>query len=71
MLAVAEKKLMDLSEIVVDETMDKTERLKKYIKDIGNPYEFRVGDVEVMISFESDGQSLQEKMEGYFRSKII
>jgi len=70
-LAVAEKKLMDLSEIVIDETMNKTERLKKYIRDIGNPYEFRVGDVEVMISFESDGQSLQEKMEGYFSSKII
>lgn len=68
---MAKQQLRDLSEIVIDQTLDKPERLEKYLKDIGNPYEFRVGDVEVMISFESDGRSLQEKLEGYLTRKLF
>ena len=50
MLAVAEKKLVDLSEVSIAHTLSKEERIKKYIDDIGDPYNFKIGDIEVSIS---------------------
>lgn len=70
MLKVAEKKLVDLSEVAIAHTLSKEERIKKYIEDIGDPYNFKVGDMEVVVSFESDGESLQRKMERYFETMI-
>jgi len=71
MVQMAGKELVDISEIRIDRSLSKTDRIKKYIQDIGNPYDFKVGDLEVEISFESDGQSLQDKMEQYFETMII
>lgn len=71
MLAMADKKLVDISGITIDQSLNKEERIKKYIEDIGNPYHFKIGDVEVVIRFESDGESLQEKLEKYFESMMI
>lgn len=71
MLTVAEKKLVDLSSVSIAHAVSKEERIKKYIEDIGDPYNFKVGDMEVSVSFESDGESLQRKMEKYFETMII
>lgn len=71
MLAVAEKKLVDLSEVSIAHTLSKEERIKKYIDDIGDPCNFKIGDIEVSISFEPDGESLQRKMERYFETMNI
>ena len=68
---MAEKELVDLSEITIDHTLDKVDRIKKYIADIGDPYHFRVGEIKVKISFESDGCTMQEKMQKYFESMMM
>ena len=47
------------------------ERINSFIEKVGNPYAFRVGKVEVEISFESDGESLQDKMERYFETIVF
>ena len=62
------EQLVDLAEIEIDNFLNKTERINSFIEKVGNPYAFRVGKVEVEISFESDGESLQDKMERYFET---
>lgn len=63
--------LVDLSEIEIDNSLNKTERIRSFIEKVGNPYAFQVGKVEVEISFESDGESLQDKMERYFETIVF
>lgn len=63
--------LVDLSEVEIDNSLNKAERIHSFIEKVGNPYAFRVGNVEVEISFESDGESLQDKMERYFETIVF
>ena len=65
------EQLVDLAEIEIDNFLNKTERINIFIEKVGNPYAFRVGKVEVEISFESDGESLQDKMERYFETIVF
>ena len=67
------EQLVDLSEveIEIDNSLNKAERIHSFIEKVGNPYAFRVGNVEVEISFESDGESLQDKMERYFETIVF
>ena len=55
----------------IDNSLNKAERIHSFIEKVGNPYAFRVGNVEVEISFESDGESLQDKMERYFETIVF
>ncbi|MEF9840409.1 MAG: hypothetical protein RR791_05585 [Lachnospiraceae bacterium] len=63
--------LIDISGIVIDCTVDKSQRVKKFVETVVNPYAFKVGDVEVAISFNPKGGKLQDKMEDYFAGLII
>lgn len=54
---------MNLEEIEVDTSLPKEKRVTQFIEKIGNPYAFNVGNVEVNLCFQSDGVSLQEKIE--------
>lgn len=65
------EQLVYLAEIEIDNFSNKTERINSFIEKVGNPYAFRVGKVEVEISFESDGESLQDKMERYFETIVF
>lgn len=47
------EQLVDLSEVEIDNSLNKAERIHSFIEKVGNPYAFRVGNVEVEISFES------------------
>ena len=65
------EQLVDLSEVEIDNSLNKAERIHSFIEKVGNPYAFRVGNVEVEISFEADGESLQDKMERYFETIVF
>ena len=65
------EQLVDLSEVEIDNSLNKAERIHSFIEKVGNPYAFRVGNVEVEISFESDGESLQDKMERYSETIVF
>ena len=65
------EQLVDLSEVEIDNSLNKAERIHSFIEKVGNPCDFRVGYVEVEISFESDGESLQDKMERYFETIVF
>ena len=57
------EQLMDLKSIEIDEEKSKEERISDYIRQVKNPYYFKVGDVAVRLSFDEGGRTFQECME--------
>ncbi len=57
--------LVDVTRIHIDEGLTKEERLKEFIRQVKNPYCFRVGDVVVKNVYSGDGVSLRERFEQY------
>ena len=60
--------LVDISDVKIDTTMNKTDRIQNFIRDIKNPYCFRCKHTVVKVSFCSDGGSFQELLQDYFSS---
>ncbi len=53
--------LVDVNTIRIDDSLSKEERLAEYIRQVKNPYCFRVGKMTVKCTFSDDGISLQER----------
>lgn len=60
--------LVDISDIKIDITMEKNDRMQNFIKDIKNPYCFRCKNTVVKVSFCNEGGSFQELLQDYFSS---
>ena len=60
--------LVDVTQIVIDENLPKEERVKKYLRQVKNPYCFKVGDVVVKCSYSNDGVTLKERFEQLVRT---
>ena len=58
--------LVDISDVKIDTTMKKTDRIQNFIRDIKNPYCFRCKNTVVKVSFCSEGGSFQELLQDYF-----
>lgn len=68
-IAVVDKsRLVDISTIKVDKELPVKERVKSYIKQIKNPYCFKVNDTVVKIRFSDTNITLEQRLEGYFGS---
>lgn len=64
--AVDIKNLVDISDVKIDTSMKKTDRIQNFIRDIKNPYCFRCKNTVVKVSFCSEGGSFQELLQDYF-----
>lgn len=60
--------LVDVTTIKIDENMSKEERKAEYLKQVKNPYCFRVGDVVVKNVYSSDGVTLKDRFEQFART---
>ena len=60
--------LVDVTGIVIDESLSKEERKAEYLRQVKNPYCFRVGDVVVKNVDSNDGVTLQERFEQFART---
>lgn len=56
-------KLVDISNIKIDETAPVSDRVFQFIEQIGNPYCFKVGNVAVKVSYQEEGESFQKRFE--------
>lgn len=65
---VAPETLVDVTGIVIDESLSKEERKAEYLRQVKNPYCFRVGDVVVKNVYSNDGVTLQERFEQFART---
>lgn len=66
-LKQAKSQLVDLRDVKIDQRLTKENRIKSYIKQVKNPYLFKVGDTAVRIRFTESGPSFEEKLLGIIR----
>ncbi len=59
--------LVDIRTVTVDKTLPQTKRLADFIRQIGNPYRFRCGDMIVNIRFTENGPTMEECLQGILR----
>ena len=57
------KEMKDIRDIRIDRNLPKEKRVKQYLRQVGNPYLVRVGDVKVKIRFANDGTSFEDAYE--------
>jgi hypothetical protein len=55
--------LIDLNDVHVDTNLPKIERIKDFIRQIKNPYCYKVGKTAVKVNYANDGVSLEERLE--------
>lgn len=65
------EQLVDIRKVKIDMSLSKEERIKEFIKKVGDPYCFKVGNVIVRSSFKANEGTLQEKMECYLETSVI
>ena len=61
-------RLVDINEIEIDDSLPPKERAAEFLRQIKNPYCFRVGTVVVKNVCSDDGVSLQERFEQFART---
>ena len=61
-------RLVDINEIEIDDSLPPKERTAEFLRQIQNPYCFRVGKVIVKNVYSDDGVSLQERFEQFART---
>lgn len=66
---VKREDLVDIRDVVVDPDLPKEERIKSFVKQIRNPYCFKVGKLVVKTSFADTDVTLDERLEHYIRNK--
>lgn len=60
---VETEELKDIRKIRVDRKQTKEKRIAQYLKQVGNPYMVRVGNVKVKIRFANNGISFEDAFE--------
>lgn len=60
--------LVDVTQVHIDENLPKEERLKEFVRQVKNPYCFRIGNVVVKNVYSNDGVSLKERFEQFARN---
>ena len=58
--------LVDIRDVQTRRELPKEERIREFIRQIRNPYCFRVGKVAVKVSYAENGASLEERLESLF-----
>lgn len=66
---VSRNDLIDIRDVKIDQELPKEERIKQFIKQIKNPYCFKVGNVVVKTEFADTDVTLDDRLEHYLRNK--
>lgn len=57
------KQMKDIRDIRIDRNLPREKREKQYLKQVGNPYLVRVGNVKVKIRFANNGTTFEDTFE--------
>ena len=55
--------LVDIDTVVIDRDKPACEKILSFIKQVRNPYFFKVGNTPVRVSFDGNGDTLQKCMQ--------
>ena len=61
--------LVDIRDVVIDQDAPKEEKIKSFMRQIRNPYCFKVGNVVVKTTFADTDATLDDSLEHYLRNK--
>jgi hypothetical protein len=56
---------VDIKSIQLDMDVPAAERAEQYLRQVKNPYHFRVGDIAVNVEFTEGGKSLRDCIKSY------
>ena len=57
------KDMKDIRDIRIDRALPKEKRTKQYLKQVGNPYLVRVGNIKVKVRFANNGVTFEDVFE--------
>ena len=66
---VQRENLVDIRAVEIDPELPREERIRSFVRQIGNPYCFKVGNVVVKTSFADTDVTLDDRLEHYLRNK--
>ena len=61
--AVDPAMLVDINDVYVDQDLPRRERIREFVRQIGNPYCFRVGKIAVKVNYARNGVTLDDRLE--------
>ena len=67
-LAVDRESLADIQDVKIDPNLAFAEKAILFLNQIKNPYCFRCGDVVVKINYAKTEKTIDDCMEGFYRS---
>lgn len=62
--------LRDIRDVYVNTDLPKPERIRDFIRQIGNPYCYRHGKYVVKVSFTDTDVTLEQRLLSYIQSKV-
>ena len=60
--------LVDIRTVKIDQSLSSEEREAEFIRQVKNPYCFRVGDAVIKNVYSGDGVTLQDRFEQFIRT---
>ena len=60
--------LVDIRTLEIDKTLPREQRMAEFVRQVKNPYCFRVGKVAVSVSYSGDGVTFEQRMEHYLQT---
>lgn len=60
--------LVDIRTLEIDKTLPREQRMAEFVRQVKNPYCFRVGKVAVSVGYSGDGVTFEQRMEHYLQT---
>lgn len=60
--------LVDIRDIEINRALPKEQRMAEFVRQVKNPYCFRVGKVVVSVGYSNDGVTFEQRMEHYLQT---
>ena len=61
------EELVDIREIKIDRELPREQRMAEFVRQVKNPYCFKVGKVAVSVGFSNDGVTFEQRMGHYLQ----
>ena len=71
LIKAAMNNLVDIQDIKINPNYSKEQKIEQYVKDIKDPYRFKIDDMIINIEFSDSEFSLQDGIFNYIKSKIF
>lgn len=57
---MSHRELVDIRDVHIDSKLPQEERIRSFIRQVKNPYRFKVGDITVNISYANNATTLND-----------